>query len=110
MGVYSQELSKEEQREFLKIADEFFSRKGIIFVYPVHGGFMGQDAKILSFGKLKTYDSLAPEFETYETIKSLLKVKREKLQRTHNSSLYFGAFALIHRKIRTSPSIETMIK
>jgi len=71
LGVFSQELSKEEQREFLKIADEFFSKKGIIFVYPVHGCFMGQDAKILSFGKLKTYDSLAPEFHTYEVIKKL---------------------------------------
>ena len=71
LGVFSQELSKEEQREFLKIANEFFSKKGIIFVYPVHGGFIGQDAKILSFGKLKIYDSLAPEFDTYETIKNL---------------------------------------
>ena len=71
LGVFSQELSKEEQREFLRKADEFFSKKGIIFVYPVHGGFMGQDAKILSFGKLKTYDALAPEFDTYATIKKL---------------------------------------
>jgi len=79
LGVFSQELSKEEQREFLKIADEFFSKKGIIFVYPVHGGFMGQDAKILSFGKLKTYDSLAPEFDTYEMIKKLAQSKKAKL-------------------------------
>nr|MCR5854103.1 alpha-glucosidase C-terminal domain-containing protein [Thermodesulfobacteriota bacterium] len=79
LGVFSQELSKEEQREFLKIADEFFSKKGIIFVYPVHGGFMGQDARILSFGKLKTYDSLAPEFQTYETIKELIQSKRTEL-------------------------------
>ena len=76
LSVLSQELSKEEQREFLKIADEFLSKKGIIFVYPVHGGFMGQGAKILSFGKLKTYDSLAPEFETYETIKELAQSKK----------------------------------
>ena len=79
LGVFSQELGKEEQREFLKIADEFFSKKGIIFVYPVHGGFMGQDAKILSFGKLKTYDSLAPEFDTYEMIKKLAQSKKAKL-------------------------------
>jgi len=78
LGVFSQELSKEKQKEFLRKADEFFSKKGVIFVYPVHGGFMGQDAKILSFGKLKTYDSLAPEFETYETIKKLVKNKKEK--------------------------------
>jgi len=80
LGVFSQELSKKEQGEFLKIADEFFSKKGIIFVYPVHGGFMGQDAKILSFGKLKTYDSLAPEFETYETIKELTQKRKIESQ------------------------------
>ena len=77
LGQFSQNLSKEEQREFLKKADEFFSKKGIIFVYPVHGGFMGHDAKILSFGKSKVYDSLAPEFETYETIKELTKRETE---------------------------------
>ncbi len=37
---------------------------------------MGQDARILSFGKLKTYDSLAPEFETYEMIKKLTQSKK----------------------------------
>ena len=79
LGQFSQNLSKEEQREFLKKADEFFSKKGIIFVYPVHGGFMGHDAKILSFGKSKVYDSLAPEFETYETIKELAQGKKAEL-------------------------------
>ncbi len=73
LGVFSQELSKEEQREFLRIADAFFRRRGVTFIYPVHGGFMGQDAKILSYGKSKTYDSLAPEFDTYETIVELAK-------------------------------------
>ena len=71
LGVFSQELSKEEQKEFLRIADDFFRRKGVTFIYPVHGGFMGQDAKILSYGKSKTYDSLAPEFDTYGTIVEL---------------------------------------
>ena len=36
--VFSQELSKKEAKEFLRKADEFFSKKGIIFIYPVHGG------------------------------------------------------------------------
>ncbi|HDD45030.1 MAG TPA: hypothetical protein ENG63_09270 [Candidatus Desulfofervidus auxilii] len=75
MGVFSQRLSKERQRRFLKYADDYFQKKEIIFVYPVHGGFMGQDAEILSFGKLKVYDSLAPEFQTYETIKNLARDK-----------------------------------
>ncbi len=78
LGQFSQVLSKEKQREFLKKADEFFSQKNVIFAYPVHGGFMGRDAKILSFGKLKIYDSLAPEFETYETIKELARKKKVK--------------------------------
>ena len=71
LGEFSQVLTKEEQKEFLKKADDFFSRRNVIFVFPVHGGFMGQDAKILSFGKLKIYDSQAPEFNTYKTIKNL---------------------------------------
>jgi len=68
-------LTKEEQEEFLRKSDDFFSRRNVIFVFPVHGGFMGQDAKILSFGKSRVYDSFAPEFETYETIKELARDK-----------------------------------
>jgi len=47
----------------------------ITFVYPLHGGWMGTNAKILTFGKFKVYDALVPEFETYETIKNLAKNK-----------------------------------
>jgi len=75
MAIFSQKLTIEEQRKFLKIADDFFQKKGIIFVYPVHGGWMGNNAKILSFGKSKFYDSKAPEFNTYETIKELAQNK-----------------------------------
>ncbi|RLI17435.1 hypothetical protein DRO49_03630 [Candidatus Bathyarchaeota archaeon] len=78
LGAFSQELTPEEQREFLKTADKFLSNRGVILVYPVHGGFMGQDAKILSFGRLKKYDSLAPEFNTYKVIKSLAQNKKGK--------------------------------
>lgn len=76
LGSFSQNLTEEERREFLKKADSFFSRKGIIFAYPVHGGWMGNDAMILSYGKSKTFDSLAPEFETYEIIKELAQNKK----------------------------------
>ncbi|MCW3133430.1 MAG: hypothetical protein N2V78_03780, partial [Methanophagales archaeon] len=78
--VFSQELSKEEAREFLGKADEFFSKKGIIFIYPVHGGDMGRKelVKKLSYGKFNWYDSLSPEFQTYETIKELAQSKNEK--------------------------------
>ena len=78
--VFSQELSKEEAREFLRRADKFFSEKGIIFIYPVHGGDMGRKdlVKKLSYGKFNWYDSLAPEFQTFETIKELAQNKRAK--------------------------------
>ena len=78
LGVFSQNLTSEQQKEFLKIADQFFLDKGVIFIYPVHGGWMGRDAEILSFGVSKVYDSLAPEFQTYETIKELAQKKKSK--------------------------------
>jgi len=80
LGVFSQTLTKEEANEALRNFDKFFTENGIIFAYPVHGGFMGRDATILAFGKSYKYDSLAPEFQTYETIKELAqeKAKNEK--------------------------------
>ncbi len=71
MVAFSQNLTADEQKEFLRDADDFFAKKGIVFVYPVHGGFMGGDATRRAFGKYKKYDALAPEFDTYETIKKL---------------------------------------
>lgn len=74
-AVFSQKLSKEEQGELLKEIDAFSQSKGVIFVYPIHGGYMGNNAKTLSFGTYYKYDSLAPEFGTYETIKELARSK-----------------------------------
>ncbi len=86
LGVFSQYLNKKKQNEFLRIADDFFTKKGYIFVYPVHGGWMGQDAKVLSYGQFKVYDSLAPEFDTYETIKELSLIKAgEHLNKSTNN-------------------------
>lgn len=68
------ELPKEQANQFLKTSHEFFKQKGIIFIYPIHGGNMGkigQKGKVLSFGQYDWYDALAPEFQTYETIKEL---------------------------------------
>ena len=73
LGVFSQQLNKEEQRELIRSLDEFFKEKGIIFIYPVHGGFIGRDAVKLAFSKYYKYDALAPEFQTYEQIKELVK-------------------------------------
>ena len=79
LAVFSQELTKEQANQFLRIADEFLHQKGIIFIYTLHGGNMGkigQKGKILSYGKYDWYDSLAPEFDTYETIKELARNKK----------------------------------
>jgi len=79
MEIFSQNLTPEEQREFLRIADEFLQKRGINFIYPVHGGNIGitgvENIKILSFKKFNVYDSFAPEFQTYETIKELAQKK-----------------------------------
>lgn len=74
LSVFSQLLTKDQANQFLRIADEFFQQKGIIFIYPVHGGNMGglkTSSKILSFGNIDWYDSLAPEFQTFNTIEEL---------------------------------------
>lgn len=73
--VFSQRLTQEEQREFLRMADEFFAKKNVTLIYPVHGPFMGENIEVLSFGKFRAYDSLAPEFKTYETIKELARTR-----------------------------------
>lgn len=74
--VFSQTLSKEEQREVLKTLDEAFAKKGVNFIYPLHGGYLELSAKKLAFGKYRNYDSLAPEFDTYDTIKELANNKK----------------------------------
>jgi hypothetical protein len=77
LEAFSQELTGSQQQQFLKIADDFFTKKGLIFIYPVHGGMMGADArvKLRSYGKYNWYDSLAPEFDTYNMIKELATKK-----------------------------------
>ncbi len=71
LGIFSQSLNKEEQKEALKNFDKFFIENGVIFAYPVHGGYTGRGASKLAFSKYTKYDALAPEFDTYETIKEL---------------------------------------
>lgn len=76
LGAFSQNLTPEEQCMFIRMADEFFTKMGAVFTYPVHGGWMGNDAQVLSFGASRVYDSLAPEFQTYQTIRELAQSKR----------------------------------
>ena len=75
MGTFSQDLTKAEQNAFLQNADAFFTRKGMTFVYPVHGGTFPRNSARLSFGKYAVYDSLAPQFGNYDTIKNLAQKK-----------------------------------
>lgn len=78
LAIFSQKLSKEQQRDVLKMADDFFESKGMKFIYPVHGGSTGHSATALTYGKYTWYDSLAPEFETYDTIKQLAQDKSKR--------------------------------
>lgn len=84
LAVFSQKLSPEEQQNFLKIADNFFKENGIIFSYPIHGGSMGLNPEKMAYGKWRNYgswavyDSFAPEFDTYGTIKELAQGKSVK--------------------------------
>lgn len=78
--AFSQTLNKDEQSEVLAVFDNAFENMGVKFVYPLHGGYMGKGVVTtkLSFGKDRIYDSLAPEFQTYETIKELAQKKARK--------------------------------
>lgn len=78
LSVFSQKLSKEQQNDLLKMADNFFNSKGMKFIYPVHGGSTGSHATVSAYGKYKWYDSLAPEFQTYDTIKQLAQDKSKR--------------------------------
>jgi len=74
----SQRLTKEEQREALRNFDETFRELGILFAYPVHGGYLGRGEATshLAFGRHREYDAVAPEFQTYETIRDLARTRR----------------------------------
>jgi len=76
---FSQKLSKDEQRQLLKTLDAAYAKMGVNFIYPVHGGYMGSGpiTTKLAFGTQRSYDSLAPEFDTYETIRELARKKAE---------------------------------
>jgi len=75
--TFSQELGQEEQREMLRTLDGYFGGLGVNFVYPVHGGYMGRGeiTTRLAWDKYRTYDALAPEFDTYPTIRELAQRK-----------------------------------
>ena len=85
--VFAEELTVEEANEFLTIAENFFQQRGVLFILPVHGGNPCDSSQIsqglcpkLAYGQYNWYDSLAPEFDTYDTIKSIA------LNRTQSAS------------------------
>jgi len=71
MAVFSQKLTPVQQREMLKIMDNFFTKKCVVFVYPVHGGSMGKNARRLSFGKYIHYDALTPDSRLMRQLRNL---------------------------------------
>lgn len=77
IDVFSQNLNREQQKEFLGKADAFFQSKGVNFIYPVRGADFWGKPENLAFGKLTKYDALAPEFDTYDTIKELASKKAD---------------------------------
>ena len=72
IAIFSQKLTTEQQNQFLVTLDNFFKSRNIIFAYPVHGLYLGQTATKLAYGQYSWYDSKAPEFDTYKTIKKLI--------------------------------------
>jgi hypothetical protein len=77
---FSQKLTADGQKGLLKYFDDSFGKMGVNFVYPIHGGYIGSGelTKKLSFGNSRIYDSLAPEFGVYGTIKELSDNKHKK--------------------------------
>jgi len=47
LDVFSQQLSANDQDTFLKVADEFFTRKGVKFIYPCMAEIWGNRQKKL---------------------------------------------------------------
>ncbi|MFH1259547.1 MAG: hypothetical protein ABII74_07050 [Elusimicrobiota bacterium] len=75
--VLSQKFTTEEQMEVLRTLDQSFAKLGINFIYPIHGGYLGKAETTTrrAWGKYRTYDALAPEFQTYKAIKELAEIK-----------------------------------
>lgn len=80
LQIFSPTYSKEQQKEFLQYMTDYFKSKGMIVIYPVHGGELTITGKssVLAYGKYNPYDSLAPEFDTYDTIKELAQKKARR--------------------------------
>lgn len=65
--------------KFLRTFTDFFNKKGISFIYPVHGGNMcgsridiESPCYVLSYGQFNIFDAHAPEFDVYPEIVRLM--------------------------------------
>jgi len=77
LPVFSQELTPRQQCEFLMKLHDLsvkINEQGIrsCVAYPIHGPGLGANPKKLAWDKYNVYDALAPEFNTFDTIYSLL--------------------------------------
>lgn len=96
IAKFSQKLNSVEQSQFLVTANDYYKSVGVIFSFPVHGLYLGQTATKLSFGKYRWYDSKAPEFNTYDTIRQIMtgQIVTIPPSREGNGKIVLAAFAL----------------
>ncbi len=87
LAVFSQKLSPEEQRDFLRNMTKVAEAVGAIPVFPVKGGSLGKHPKKLAYGKYNFYDAMAPQFGTFEEIKKLISEIRGQQSETSSSLL-----------------------
>ncbi len=78
LAIFSQKLTSEEQRHFLKILHDLSLRLSVnsAVAYPVHGLGTGTHPKKLAWGRYRLYDAKAPEFRTYQTIAELMNSRK----------------------------------
>jgi hypothetical protein len=76
LGRFSQSLTNEQQRSFLRLADAFYASADVVLSYPIHGGTMGTDSTKCAFGDSHVYDSQSSDCETYATSLELALAKQ----------------------------------
>ena len=67
---YLAEQNPTEARNILEKVDTYFKSRNIDFAFPVFGGYL--PCVSITKGTYELYDSQAPEFQTYDTIKKLI--------------------------------------
>lgn len=83
LSVFAQCLDKELQKKKIIEITKACTNSGMVFAYPIHGQWMMDKNTVnkfckppnlkKSYGLYNYYDAKAPEFQTYDTIKTLIK-------------------------------------